>query len=157
MLGAAARIGMAFRGLFNQPVSQALLRGESDEFYWKSVLRHCVEYDLQSVLDEYALVLLESEGLAVADPANAVMSIAEAMDEALSLKPAQIEIKASGPSATGSWGSAMFETLKRIRVRAVCSRTRLTLQLLAPPIPKPLPAKTNRSMPRYRFYRSLPA
>lgn len=93
MLHAATRIGMAFRGLFNQPESQALLRTGQDEFYWQSVLHHCVAHDLQSVLDEYVHVLLEAEGLMDKDPSDVVASLAQTIDEALSLKPAQIEIK----------------------------------------------------------------
>jgi hypothetical protein len=93
MLGAAARIGMAFRGLFNQPESQALLRSETDEFYWRSVLRHCSEQDLQSVLDEYVHVLIEAEGLSLEAPSEALTVLAQKMDEALSLKPAQVEVK----------------------------------------------------------------
>lgn len=93
MLHAATRVGMAFRGLFNQPESQAVLRTGSDEFYWQSVLHHCVENDLQSAMDEYVHVLLESEGLIDAAPSDAVFRLAQTIDEALSLKPAQIEIK----------------------------------------------------------------
>ncbi|MBY6163273.1 DEAD/DEAH box helicase [Mameliella alba] len=93
MLDAATRIGMAFRGLFNQPESQALLRTGHDEFYWQSVLHHCVDHDLQSVLDEYVHVLMEAEGLLDADPADAVAVLAQTIDNALSLKPAQIDIK----------------------------------------------------------------
>lgn len=93
VLNAAARVGMAFRGLFNQPESQALLRGNSDEVYWQSVLHHCVDYDLQSVMDEYVHVLLEAEGQTDAGPSEAVTVISKAIDEALSLKPARIEIK----------------------------------------------------------------
>ncbi|OOY26468.1 hypothetical protein BMI90_17640 [Thioclava sp. L04-15] len=93
MLNAATRIGMAFRGLFNQPESQAALRSGNDDFYWQSVLHHCVDHDLQAVMDEYVHVLLESEGLMDADPSHAVFGLAQTIDEALSLKPAQIEIK----------------------------------------------------------------
>ena len=93
MLNAAARIGLAFRGLFNQPESQALLRSDSGDVYWQTVLRYCVNHDLQSIMDEYLHMLVESEGLSDADPANAVASLAQTIDDALSLKPAQIEIK----------------------------------------------------------------
>ncbi len=93
LLNAAVRVGRAFLGLFNQPESQALLRGKSNEFYWQSVLHHCVDNDLQSVLDEYVHVLLEAEGQTDASPADAVTVISKAIDEALSLKPARIEIK----------------------------------------------------------------
>jgi len=93
LLNAAARVGMAFRGLFNQPESQALLRGESDDFYWQSVLHHCIDNDLQSVLDEYVHVLFEAEGQTDANQSDAVTVVSKAIDEALSLKPARIEIK----------------------------------------------------------------
>ena len=93
MLNAAAQIGMAFRGLFNQPESQALLRSDSGDVYWQAVLRHCADHDLQSVMDEYLHMLVESEGLSDANPAQAVASLAQTIDDALSLKPAQIEIK----------------------------------------------------------------
>ncbi|GGH40122.1 Helicase conserved C-terminal domain-containing protein [Cribrihabitans marinus] len=93
MLNAATRIGMAFRGLFNQPESLALLRTGTDDVYWQTVLHHCAEHDLQSVLDEYLHVLMEAEGLMDAEPAYAVAVLAETVDDALSLKPAQIEIK----------------------------------------------------------------
>ncbi len=93
ILSAATRIGMAFRSLFNQPESQALLRGETDEVYWQSVLHYCVEYDLQSVMDEYVHSLLEAEGLADTEPGAAVGILSEAVEDAISLKPAQIDIK----------------------------------------------------------------
>lgn len=93
ILNAATRIGMAFRGLFNQPESQALLRSDSKGVYWQTVLHYCANYDLQSVMDEYLHMLVESEGLSDANPVNAVTSLAETIDDALSLKPSQIEIK----------------------------------------------------------------
>lgn len=63
LLTAAAHVGMAFRTLLNQPETQALLRAEGD-IYWRAVLRHAAEHDLQSVLDEYTHVLFEAEGQA---------------------------------------------------------------------------------------------
>lgn len=92
LLSAAARIGMGFRTLFNQPETQALLREESSEFYWRAVLRHAASHDLQSVLDEHVHVLLESEGLTGHPPAEALPRLAECIVEALSLRPAQIEV-----------------------------------------------------------------
>ena len=38
-------IGMGFRTLFNQPESQALLRGADDGRYWQAILRFCAEND----------------------------------------------------------------------------------------------------------------
>jgi hypothetical protein len=100
MLNAATHIAMGFRSLFNQPETQALLRGENEGFYWRAVLRHCADHDLQSVLDEYAHVLLEAEGLATQPQEDAVPELAKAMVEALSVKPAQIDVKTY--SATGN-------------------------------------------------------
>ena len=91
LLTAATKVGMAFRSLFNQPETQALLRADGD-VYWRAVLRFAAEHDLQSVLDEYAHVLLEAEGQAGHPPVTAVRVIAERMAEALSLRPAQIEL-----------------------------------------------------------------
>ncbi len=92
LLSAAARIGMGFRTLFNQPEAQALLRAESEDFYWRAVLHHAAEHDLQSVLDEYAHVLLEAEGLVGHLPAAMLARLAEAIVEALTLRPAQIDL-----------------------------------------------------------------
>lgn len=91
LLSAATHVGMAFRTLFNQPETQALLRAEGD-VYWRAVLRHAAEHDLQSVLDEYTHVLFEAEGQVGHAPVSAVRVIAERMAEALSLRPAQIEL-----------------------------------------------------------------
>lgn len=91
LLTAAAHVGMAFRTLFNQPETQALLRAEGD-VYWRATLRHAAEHDLQSVLDEYVHVLFEAEGQVGHPPLSAVRVIAERMAEALSLRPAQIEL-----------------------------------------------------------------
>lgn len=91
LLTAATHVGMAFRTLFNQPEAQALLRAEGD-VYWRAVLRHAAEHDLQSVLDEYAHVLFEAEGQIGHPLESAVRIVAERMAEALSLRPAQIEL-----------------------------------------------------------------
>lgn len=91
LLTAATKVGMAFRTLFNQPETQALLRADGD-VYWRAVLRFAAEHDLQSVLDEYAHILLEAEGQVGHPPVTAVRVIAERMVEALSLRPAQIEL-----------------------------------------------------------------
>ena len=88
LLTAAARIGMGFRTLFNQPEAQALLRAESEDHYWRAVLHHAATHDLQSVLDEYAHVLLESEGLTGHPPGTILPRLAERIVEALTLRPA---------------------------------------------------------------------
>jgi len=61
----ARRIAWGLRSLFNRPEIISIVR--SDEFervpYWRRVLQHSVEGNLQAVLDEYVHVLTESEGL----------------------------------------------------------------------------------------------
>ncbi|MCF1708701.1 DEAD/DEAH box helicase [Tabrizicola sp. J26] len=96
MLTSAAKVGMGFRSLFNQPESQALLRASEEGYYWQSILRFCVEHDLQSVLDEYVHVLLEAEGLQGHPSEKAVPKLADAMVAALSLRPAQIDVDQFG-------------------------------------------------------------
>jgi hypothetical protein len=63
-LAGAARAGLGFRTLFNQPDSVALLQSEyPKDVYWKAVLDYGVAGNLQAVMDEYVHVLLESLGL----------------------------------------------------------------------------------------------
>ena len=62
----AARIAAAFRGFFNAPeVTGVIVGGRPDESdtedgvgrYWRDVLRHSIDGNLQAVLDEHAHVL----------------------------------------------------------------------------------------------------
>ncbi|WP_206743132.1 helicase-related protein [Rhodobacter capsulatus] len=93
LLSAATKIAMGFRRLFNQPEAQALLRADSDEVYWRAVLDHCARNDLSAVLDEYLHVLREAEGLAEQPADVALPQLAEKVLEALSLLPAQIDLR----------------------------------------------------------------
>jgi hypothetical protein len=92
LLEASARVGMGFRTLFNQPEAQSLLRAGDAGAYWRAVLDHCVEGDLQAVLDEYVHGLLESEGLAGHPQGEAVKTLASVIVSALSLRPAVIDV-----------------------------------------------------------------
>lgn len=92
LLKAAARVAWGFRTLFNQHETVALLRHESDEHYWRSVLAHCTAHNLQAVLDEYAHYLVEGEGLVTKSPNERASGVAEAMVSALSIRPSQIEV-----------------------------------------------------------------
>ncbi|MCT2538760.1 helicase-related protein [Sedimentimonas flavescens] len=93
LLSAATKVAMGFRRLFNMPDAQALLRSEGDETYWRAVLDHCARHDLSAVLDEYLHVLREAEGLAEYPSAQAIPKLAEKVVEALSLRPAQIDLR----------------------------------------------------------------
>jgi hypothetical protein len=60
----AGRIAWGFRSLFNTPEVIALIRGMNGaEPYWRRVLEYCGAGCLQSVLDEFVHILVESEGL----------------------------------------------------------------------------------------------
>ena len=80
----AGRIAWGFRSLFNTPEVIALVRGMNGaEPYWRRVLEYCAAGCLQSVLDEYIHLLVESEGLvdmptvsASAELANKIASVA---------------------------------------------------------------------------------
>jgi hypothetical protein len=92
LLQGAAEIAWAFRTLFNQHESVALLRSESEDSYWRAVLSFCADHHVQAMLDEYAHYLLDAEGLGSRSAAERVRGIAAAMARALSIRPAQIEV-----------------------------------------------------------------
>lgn len=50
------------------------------------------EHNPQAVPDEYVHYLVEAEGLGVRPPADRVTGLAEAMGEALSVRPSRIEV-----------------------------------------------------------------
>ena len=100
----AAAIGWAFRSLFNLPEVTALIRSRNDqEPYWLRVVEYCVDGCLQSVLDEFAHVLLELEGVAHRPAAEAADVIAARMRDALQLRAASPKIDVfdiDGPAQT---------------------------------------------------------
>ena len=84
----AYRIAQGLRTLFNKPEIVALLRSGEDGSYWRAVLDHAMDGCLQSVLDEYAHVLIESEGLQDADIHQRASTLTETITEALSTRTA---------------------------------------------------------------------
>jgi hypothetical protein len=92
LLENAARVAWGFRTLFNQHEAVALLRQESEEHYWRNVLAHCAANNLQAVLDEYAHYLVEGEGLSGKGAVERVTGVAQAMANALSIRPSQIDL-----------------------------------------------------------------
>lgn len=98
---AAARVAAGFRTLFNLPETIALLRGGEDDAYWRLVLDHGIDGNLQAVLDEYAHQLRESLGLADHDDKVMIEGVARAMAEALSLRTARIGADEISQSAAG--------------------------------------------------------
>ncbi|RPF29026.1 C-terminal helicase domain-containing protein [Georgenia muralis] len=84
----ASIVSWGLRSLFNRPEIISILRSETDGRlpYWRRVLRHCVEGNLQSVLDEYAHVLTESEGLQDTAGAERAAEISAVMADAASIR-----------------------------------------------------------------------
>ncbi len=120
MLSAAARVAGGFRTLFNLPESMGLLRGADGQAprYWRRVLQHGLQGNLQAVLDEYAHALHESLGLVGRRQAEKAEGVAGAMAEALSLRTSHVkvdEIKMRGAS-------------RRLRTDAFQLRTRFALR-----------------------------
>jgi hypothetical protein len=87
----AAQLAWGFLSLFNLPEVQTMLRGmnaneKANEPYWRRVLEYCVVGGLQAVLDEYAHIMRESEGLLNASSAEVAQKIAGEMHQALVLR-----------------------------------------------------------------------
>lgn len=89
---AAARIGWAFRTLFNRPESMALVRNGSRAPYWRRVLSYCSTGCLPSVLDEYLHILRDARGLIAADANKACAAIADSAVDALSVRTATLDV-----------------------------------------------------------------
>lgn len=119
MLDAAARVAGGFRTLFNLPETSGLLRApDEDTSYWRRVLGHGLEGNVQAVLDEYAHTLHESLGLTDRSAREKVEGISEAMAEALSLRTSHVkaeEIKVREPSG-------------RLEMEPISLRTRFALR-----------------------------
>ncbi len=93
MLSAASQVGNGLRALFNQPDATALLRAHDERIpYWRRVLSYGIDGNLQAVLDEYAHVLKENVGLAQRPGFEIATGVAEAMREALSLRPSSLRV-----------------------------------------------------------------
>lgn len=101
----AAYVSWGLPTLFNRPESMALLRTADDagDAYWRTVLAHCFDGNLQAVLDEYVHVLVESEGLQDADSIDRGLRISEVAVDALMLRATRAaidEIRANGRRTT---------------------------------------------------------
>ena len=90
---AAASVAWAFRSLFNQPEAMALVRARRpDRPYWQLILDYAAEGCLQAVLDEYAHLARDLEGLIDASREDAARDVASAIVEALSLRTSTAQV-----------------------------------------------------------------
>jgi hypothetical protein len=83
----AAPLAYSFLHLFNLPEAMYLVRDRRRETpYWKSVLAYCIAGNLQSVLDEYAHVLVELLGAMGKPASEAATQVTTAMAKAVALR-----------------------------------------------------------------------
>jgi hypothetical protein len=92
LLNAAVQVADAFRTLFNLPDTMGLLRAGNEEApYWRRVLWHGIEGNLQAVQDEYVHGLSEQLGLGEHSSTKAVAEVAAGIVDALSLRTSRLE------------------------------------------------------------------
>lgn len=83
----AAALARSFLHLFNLPEVMALVRDRKRVMpYWLSVLSYCVDGNLQSVLDEYAHILVETENLLGASPGRIADELSNTMQRCVALR-----------------------------------------------------------------------
>ncbi|SPD74790.1 conserved hypothetical protein [uncultured Desulfobacterium sp.] len=95
ILGNAAMVANGFQTLFNLPNVIAMLRGMhslEESRYWETVLDYCTLGNLQSVLDEYCHILIESLGLMDKSAVTAVEDMAEEMYNAISIQTVNLDL-----------------------------------------------------------------
>lgn len=84
---AAATVSWGLRSVFNRPEIMTIVRhGDEGQPYWRAVLGHCVDGNLQAVLDEYAHVLIESEGLQDKESAERAELLGRVMEIAMGIR-----------------------------------------------------------------------
>lgn len=92
LIDAAMITGFAFRSLFAQEETRALLGEGAKGDYWRLVFRYCADGDLSAVLDEYCHLLAEAECGSFLDPREALRVLAGKISAVVALRPAQIKL-----------------------------------------------------------------
>ncbi len=94
----AGQIGHAFLHLFNLPEVIAMIRGgNGQEPYWRRVLEYSVTGCLQAVLDEYAHVLRDLQGLTGAAAERITEEAAATIIDALTLRTSTLGVEEIRP------------------------------------------------------------
>ncbi|MGE5550803.1 MAG: helicase-related protein [Bacteroidota bacterium] len=94
VLASAARAGLGFRTLFNQPDSITLIRGlneAGEDRYWEAVLDYCIGGNLQAVMDEYLHILREALGLMDKTAAKALQELADEIETVVSIRTVNLD------------------------------------------------------------------
>lgn len=83
----ASSVSGALRTLFNRPETTAVVRSSDvSEPYWRAMVRHCLDGNLQAVLDEFVHTLVDSEGLQETAAAPRAKRLSAVMVDALNLR-----------------------------------------------------------------------
>ena len=122
VLSSAARAAESFRSFFNAPEVTAIVsaaQSESEEVvgrYWRDVVGHCIDGNLQGVLDEHAHVLRDWLGYvnlgSVERRTRAAARIASKIGEALRLRTSALRVDIPRRNERDN-----VETLKAYRMR----------------------------------------
>jgi hypothetical protein len=90
----AALVGGSFRTLYNQPDSTAIVRATAARSgdYWKQCLEYGASGCLQSVIDEYAHLLVEESGVFGKAADQVVRSISDNMAAAIGIRRAKVGV-----------------------------------------------------------------
>ncbi|MDK1208045.1 helicase-related protein [Cronobacter turicensis] len=101
LLTGAAKIATGFRTLFNMPENIAMLRGASEETYWRLTLKYGVNGNLQSMLDEYVHTLREAPVIQESDLEAQAEIISTHIQSVLSLRISRLHLDALNTSDDG--------------------------------------------------------
>ncbi|RMH74514.1 MAG: hypothetical protein D6683_12595, partial [Actinomyces sp.] len=97
LLTAAARVAWGMRSLLNGPTAAGILRRRyPGRDYWRSVLDHGIDGNLQAVFDEYIHVLRSSTYM-IGDDAGTALAMADEMADVLRLRT--VDYRADVPRA----------------------------------------------------------
>lgn len=92
----AGWIATGFRTLFNLPEVTAMVRGsaisDTEERYWEAVLDYCIAGGIQAVMDEYAHVVQEWQGVAFRPIRQAAKTVATTIAQSMQLRTAQVGV-----------------------------------------------------------------
>ena len=122
VLSSAARAAEGFRSFFNAPEVTAIVapqfESEGSVPYWRDVIRHCIDGNLQAVLDEHAHVLRDWLGYVSLNSnrkrTRAARKIASKIEDALRLRTSALRVDI--PRRSGDDNSEIMEA-HRMRTR----------------------------------------
>ena len=89
---AAGRLGHAYLSTFNSPEASSIVRSKTGKPFWRAILEYCAHGNLQSSLDEYCHILVESLGLIDKTPKKVAREVSGAIESALGLRTTRAKV-----------------------------------------------------------------